>query len=102
MARNPILWQPDDERIRASATHRFMTAQGYADYDALYAWSIDRPAAFWEAIAGFFDDGEFFVFADRKLRDQWVDSIADGTLEQSKSNCKDAEQRLRGADDQNE
>ncbi len=52
---NPILWQPPVERARASAMQAFIDAQGAADYDALYAWSVDDPAAFWQAFAEFAD-----------------------------------------------
>ncbi len=34
---------------------RFMRAHGYDEYDALYAWSIDEPAAFWPALCEFCD-----------------------------------------------
>ena len=33
--------------------HRFMMDRGCSDYRDLYQWSIDRPAAFWEAFAGY-------------------------------------------------
>ena len=45
---------------------RFMLRHGFSDYDALYAWSIDSPAEFWEAICGFFDV-RFDKQADRTL-----------------------------------
>ena len=55
MSDNPILWQPDAERIETSAMHEFMRRQKQTDYDALYNWSIDEPAAFWEAVCDFYD-----------------------------------------------
>ncbi len=55
MIENPILWQPDEDAVRQTAMHRFMTARGYDDYRALYQWSTDRPAAFWAALADFCD-----------------------------------------------
>lgn len=53
-----MLWRPPDGRIRDSHWSRF---QAYAsrrtghslDDDALYAWSVAEPAAFWAAVAGF-------------------------------------------------
>jgi acetoacetyl-CoA synthetase len=55
MPDNPILWNPDDARIQASAMYRFMHAQGFDSYDALYRWSIDESPAFWEALCEFCD-----------------------------------------------
>jgi acetoacetyl-CoA synthetase len=34
---------------------RFMHARGFADYPALHRWSIDQPADFWQALAGYCD-----------------------------------------------
>ena len=53
MSENPILWQPGDERIAASAMHRFMRQQGFGCYEDLYDWSIRESAAFWEALCVF-------------------------------------------------
>ncbi len=50
MTDNPILWSPDEERRQASAMYRFMTAQGFDDYDELHRWSVDEPVAFWNAV----------------------------------------------------
>lgn len=55
MPRNPIVWQPSDERVRSTAMHGFMQLAGCADYDALYAWSVSDSPAFWEAICEFCD-----------------------------------------------
>ena len=55
MPDNPILWTPDDSRIKASAMHRFMHAQGFDSYDDLYRWSIDESPSFWEALCDFCD-----------------------------------------------
>jgi acetoacetyl-CoA synthetase len=55
MTSNPIIWQPAGERIEATAMWRFMRSRGFADYDALYAWSIRDPAAFWDALCAFCD-----------------------------------------------
>jgi len=35
--------------------YRFMRQQGFDDYEALYQWSIDDSAAFWEALCKFCD-----------------------------------------------
>ena len=32
--------------------YRFMRQQGFDDYESLYRWSIDDPAAFWSALCG--------------------------------------------------
>jgi acetoacetyl-CoA synthetase len=51
------IWQPSPERAAASALNRFIAAQrprlAGDDYEALYAWSIQRPAEFWPAVADF-------------------------------------------------
>ncbi len=52
---NPVLWQPDPSAVERSATARFrqdLAAAGLADLDgfeALWAWSVADPAAFWGA-----------------------------------------------------
>jgi len=53
MSDNPVLWAPTDEQQRSTAMHRFMSAQGFADYQGLYQWSIDKPDAFWEALCDY-------------------------------------------------
>jgi acetoacetyl-CoA synthetase len=55
MHENPVVWAPDDERIASSAMFRFMRARGFDSYAALYGWSVEQPAAFWEALADFCD-----------------------------------------------
>ena len=55
MGDNPILWEPSKSRRESSAMHRFMVAQGFDDYDALYRWSIEDTAAFWQAVSDFCD-----------------------------------------------
>ena len=55
MAENPILWRPDEARIRASAMYRFMRAQGFNNYADLHRWSIDDSPGFWQALAEFCD-----------------------------------------------
>src|SRR6187399_3281248 len=52
---NPI-WRPSDEQIKAANLTAFMRwiedqwRPGLADYSALYQWSLDEPAKFWEAV----------------------------------------------------
>ncbi len=50
MSGNPVIWQPDTVRIRASAMYQFMRQQGFDDYADLHEWSITEPAAFWTAL----------------------------------------------------
>ncbi|HEX6259784.1 MAG TPA: acetoacetate--CoA ligase [Woeseiaceae bacterium] len=52
-ADNPIIWQPSEARRKGSAMHRYMVQQGAHDYAQLYQWSIDEPAAFWQALVHF-------------------------------------------------
>jgi acetoacetyl-CoA synthetase len=53
MGDNPILWQPGGARRDGSAMQRFIRQQGFDNYNDLYRWSIDQPAAFWEAVCDF-------------------------------------------------
>jgi acetoacetyl-CoA synthetase len=53
MSTNPVIWEPDSTRIRASAMYRFMQQQGFDNYAALHQWSIDNSAAFWSALCKF-------------------------------------------------
>ena len=55
MSGNPIIWSPDEDRISASAMHRFMVQTGFEDYDSLYNWSVDDLPAFWETLTRFCD-----------------------------------------------
>ena len=55
MGDNPILWQPSKRQREASAIHRFMSMQGFDNYDDLYRWSVDDIGAFWRALAEFCD-----------------------------------------------
>jgi acetoacetyl-CoA synthetase len=66
MAENPILWRPDEARIKASAMYRFMRAQGFNDYADLHRWSIDDSPGFWQALAEFCDV-RFAAAAERVL-----------------------------------
>ena len=51
------IWQPSAQRIAQSNMQRFLDAHAdqltTKDYAALYQWSIDKPAAFWEAFWDF-------------------------------------------------
>jgi len=51
-----MLWRPSPERIRQTNLHRFMRGlnakfgKSFADYDALYRWSIENIPDFWAAM----------------------------------------------------
>jgi acetoacetyl-CoA synthetase len=48
------LWTPSKERVARSALARFMASVSVdGGYDAIYAWSIAEPAAFWDAVWSF-------------------------------------------------
>ncbi|TLX56754.1 acetoacetate--CoA ligase [Stutzerimonas nosocomialis] len=55
------LWTPSPERVAATRMDAFrrFVSERYAldlpDYDALHAWSVAERAAFWQAIADFFE-----------------------------------------------
>jgi len=55
MSKNPVIWEPDSTRIRASAMYQFMQQQGFDDYAGLHQWSIDDSPAFWVALCDFCD-----------------------------------------------
>ena len=53
------LWQPSEQRIKASNMYRFLAkvnrtyGKDFTDYDALYRWSVENIADFWAAMWGF-------------------------------------------------
>lgn len=53
---NDVLWQPSDQQIADTQMDQFRREVNRAlgvdlkDYDALYQWSIDSPADFWQQI----------------------------------------------------
>ncbi len=55
MTENPIIWQPDAERLKKTAMYRFMKERSFDSYEALYQWSIDHRADFWQALCDFCD-----------------------------------------------
>ena len=55
MTENPIIWQPDHDRIKKTAMYRFMKDRSFESYDDLYQWSIDNTADFWQALCDFCD-----------------------------------------------
>ena len=72
----PILWEPDAERAQASRLAQFIrwleAERGlhFADYHALWAWSVSDLEGFWTAIIGFFDlpvAGWTEVLPERKM-----------------------------------
>ncbi|MCC5971796.1 MAG: acetoacetate--CoA ligase [Pararhodobacter sp.] len=56
----PVLWEPDAARAAATSMARFIgwleSARGlvFADYHALWEWSVNDPESFWPAIIDFF------------------------------------------------
>ncbi len=55
MTENPIIWQPDTQRLKKTAMYRFMKERSFDSYDDLYQWSIDQMAEFWQALCDFCD-----------------------------------------------
>ncbi len=55
MKQSNILWQPDEQRRKATAMYRFMRARSCSSYDELHRWSIDNLADYWQAHARFCD-----------------------------------------------
>ena len=53
------IWRPSPERVAESNMQRFLQAQAHRletpDFRALYRWSVDRSAEFWEAFWRFSD-----------------------------------------------
>ena len=53
------IWRPAPERVAESSMQRFLQAQAHRletpNYRALYQWSVDRSAEFWEAFWRFSD-----------------------------------------------
>jgi acetoacetyl-CoA synthetase len=52
------LWEPPAELVEGATMTRFMRAQGFDDYAALWEWSVDDLDGFWGAIWDFFELGE--------------------------------------------
>jgi len=56
-----LLWQPSAERIAGARITRFArgleskAGRAFPDYAALYAWSVEQPEAFWNAVWDFGD-----------------------------------------------
>ncbi len=57
----PILWQPSEAFVRHSNLMRYLhwlqveKDLHFTDYQSLWAWSVEEPAAFWASIWQFFD-----------------------------------------------
>jgi acetoacetyl-CoA synthetase len=47
------LWAPSPEQVAATNMAAFMKQAGFADYDALWQWSADKPEEFWPLIWDF-------------------------------------------------
>jgi acetoacetyl-CoA synthetase len=72
----PILWEPDAERVQTARLAQFIrwleAERGltFADYHALWEWSVSDLDGFWTAIIGFFDlpvAGWSAVLPERKM-----------------------------------
>lgn len=69
-----VLWHPSSRRggpSQMDAFHTFLRTRhqrDFADYDALWTWSVTEPEAFWGALAEFFEV-EFHQPAARVLAD---------------------------------
>ena len=50
----PVLWEPSRERAKQTTMWRFLQANGFAEYEAAWRWSIAEPEAFWTAVSDFF------------------------------------------------
>ncbi|NEE04084.1 acetoacetate--CoA ligase [Phytoactinopolyspora halotolerans] len=61
MAEPEVVWTPTPEKIAASRIARFRAwlrsehVVDVDDYDSLWRWSVTEPAAFWAALARYFD-----------------------------------------------
>lgn len=58
---NTPLWTPNAVSAEQSAMARFMRQAGMPNYQALHAWSVEQPQAFWPQLLDFCDviyDGE--------------------------------------------
>jgi acetoacetyl-CoA synthetase len=74
-----ILWHPSPQDIASSrlyAYRQWLKEQHqteFPDYEALWQWSVDQPAAFWETIISFFDvklhSGYTSVMSEHKMPD---------------------------------
>jgi acetoacetyl-CoA synthetase len=60
-AEGSLLWQPSEERLKNAGLTRYMgwlkTRKGlaFADYHALWQWSVDQVEDFWESIWQYYD-----------------------------------------------
>jgi acetyl-CoA synthetase len=45
----PVAWEPSQAYRERSRLLRFLRAQGFEEYEAFRQWSVDQPAAFWDA-----------------------------------------------------
>src|SRR6202008_2822994 len=86
MRADPPIWTPSVLRIADANLTRFIAFAAdrgapVADYDALYRWSIGRPAEFWQALVAFADlvaepgDGPALVDGDRLPGARWFPSM---------------------------
>lgn len=76
MSEHEILWQPSEEQAQATWLAEFMRwlkaerGLGFADYQAMWEWSVNDLEGFWTAIIAFFDlpvSGWTEVLPERKM-----------------------------------
>ncbi len=67
MTENSIIWTPGKKRQQSSAMYRFMSDNGFDNYDDLYEWSVGESASFWESFCKFCRV-EFSVPASHTIR----------------------------------
>ncbi len=47
------LWRPNPQTVGETRMAAFIQAMGRGDYAATWQWSVDEPAAFWNALWDF-------------------------------------------------
>jgi acetyl-CoA synthetase len=83
LAEGSVAWVPPANAREITNVGRFMTAQGYEDFDALRQRSIDDPAWFWAAVVDWL--GVTFASPYRSVLDtsggiEWATWFTGGTL----------------------
>jgi acetoacetyl-CoA synthetase len=51
--RGEVLWTPAEDAWSTTAAGQFASAQGFADYEALHAWSVAETEDFWRRVTEF-------------------------------------------------
>ncbi|MFG1698406.1 acetoacetate--CoA ligase [Nonomuraea sp. NPDC049309] len=56
VAEGELLWEPDDEVVASARLTRYLKWLGRSeDYEDVWRWSVDDPAAFWTSIWDYFE-----------------------------------------------